>query len=95
MFITSHYFAFFKPNNKLYESFSVFCPCDQLENLELLEAEDVLIDWSQPIYLNFTHAKIMNKIEEFYAKTGTVEKLYGDIYGLVEPYVDEEEESDV
>ncbi|KAF7266979.1 hypothetical protein GWI33_019759 [Rhynchophorus ferrugineus] len=77
------------PNNKLYESFSVFCPCDQLDNLELLETEDVLIDWSQPIYLNFTHAKIMNKIENFYANIGTVEKLYGDVYGLMDPQIED------
>ncbi|CAG9772665.1 unnamed protein product [Ceutorhynchus assimilis] len=79
------------PNDKLYESFSVFCPGDQLENLELLETEDVLIDWTQPIYLNFTHARIMNKIEEFYAKIGTMEKLEGDFYGLVEPQLEETE----
>ncbi|ERL94095.1 glycine N-acyltransferase isoform X2 [Dendroctonus ponderosae] len=79
------------PNNKLYESFSVFCPCSQLENLELLETEDILIDWSQPIYLNFTHADIMSKIEEFYANIGTIEKLYGDVYGLVEPNLEETE----
>ncbi|XP_066251469.1 uncharacterized protein [Euwallacea similis] len=79
------------PNNKLYESFSVFCPCDQLENLELLQTEDVLVDWSQPIYLNFTHSKIMNKIEQFYNKIGTIEQLYGDVYGLVEPHLEETE----
>lgn len=85
------YLFFFQPNGKLYESFSVFCPCDQLEHLDLLADEDVLIDWSQPIYLNFTHAKIMNKIEEFYADRGTVDKLYGDIYGLTEPLEEKEE----
>ncbi|KAJ8914184.1 hypothetical protein NQ315_015957, partial [Exocentrus adspersus] len=79
------------PNGKLYESFSVFCPCDRLEHLQLLAEEDILIDWSQPIYLNFTHAKIMAKIEEFYAERGTMEKLYGDVYGLTEPMVDKEE----
>ncbi|XP_030756760.1 glycine N-acyltransferase-like [Sitophilus oryzae] len=77
------------PNNKLYESFSVFCPCDQLDNLELLETEDVLIDWSKPIYLNFTHAKIMGKIEDFYVNIGSMEKLYGDVYGQIEPQADE------
>ncbi|XP_050297231.1 glycine N-acyltransferase-like protein 2 isoform X4 [Anthonomus grandis grandis] len=71
------------PNNKLYESFSVFCPCDQLDSLELLESEDVLIDWTKPIYLNYTHARIIEKIEDFYGKIGTMEKLSGDIYGLI------------
>nr|CAI5828008.1 unnamed protein product [Callosobruchus analis] len=52
------------PNNKLYESFSVFCPCDQLDNMYLLLEEDVLIDWTQPIFLNFTHSEIVRKLEE-------------------------------
>ncbi|KAL1505233.1 hypothetical protein ABEB36_004841 [Hypothenemus hampei] len=79
------------PNNKLYESFCVFCPCDHLDDLTLLESEDVLIDWTQPIYLNFTHSRIMVRIEEFYAKIGTIEKLYGDVYGLVQPHLEEME----
>ncbi|XP_060525924.1 uncharacterized protein LOC132701765 [Cylas formicarius] len=82
------------PNNALYESFGVFCPCDQLEHLELLKTEDVLIDWSRPIYLNFTHARIMETIKEFYEPIGTMEKLYGDVYVLSEDgatVVEEEE----
>lgn len=78
-----------QPNGKVYESFSVFCPSDQLESLDLLEQEDILIDWSQPIYLNFTHACIMNKIEEFYQDKGTIEKQYGDIYVLTDPKEDD------
>uniref|UniRef100_A0A1B6MQD7 N-acetyltransferase domain-containing protein n=1 Tax=Graphocephala atropunctata TaxID=36148 RepID=A0A1B6MQD7_9HEMI len=68
------------PNGRLYESFSVFCPLDRLECLELLEKEDVLIDWSQPIFLNFTHSDIMDRLEEFYQHIGTMEKVQGDIY---------------
>nr|CAH7722566.1 unnamed protein product [Callosobruchus chinensis] len=64
------------PNNKLYESFSVFCPCDQLDNMYLLLEEDVLIDWTQPIFLNFTHSEIVKKLEEMYSERGgTMEKL--------------------
>ncbi|VEN59755.1 unnamed protein product [Callosobruchus maculatus] len=78
------------PNNKLYESFSVFCPCDQLDNMYLLLEEDVLIDWTQPIFLNFTHSQIVKKLEEMYSERGgTMEKLYGDIYGLMEPIEEE------
>ncbi|CAH1119037.1 unnamed protein product [Phaedon cochleariae] len=73
------------PNGKLYESFSVFCPCEQLNNLELLTEEDILIDWSQPVYMNFTHVKIMNKLEDLYSNMGVMDKMYGDIYGLVDP----------
>ncbi|XP_023018349.1 glycine N-acyltransferase [Leptinotarsa decemlineata] len=80
------------PNGKLYESFGVFCPCDQLENLELLTDEDILIDWTQPLYLNFTHAKIMEKLEDLYSTKGTMSKLYGDIYGLGKQETEKEEE---
>ncbi|KAJ9596461.1 hypothetical protein L9F63_012500, partial [Diploptera punctata] len=33
------------PNGRLYESLSIFCPCEQLDDLKLVEEEDVLIDW--------------------------------------------------
>lgn len=72
--------SLFQPNGKLYESFSVFCPCDQLEHLNLLMEEDVLIDWSQPIYMNYTHHMIIERIEELYSNKGTVDKIYGDIF---------------
>lgn len=81
-----------QPNGKTYESFSVFCPCDKLECLKLLEEEDVLINWKEPIYLNFTHNLIMAKIEDFYQDIGIVEKQYGDIYILSDQKHDEKEE---
>lgn len=81
-------FLLFQPNGLLYESFSVFCPCDQLDSLELLANEDILIDWSKPIYLNFTHKGIMERLEELYSKKGTLEKIYGDIYVCEEPPTD-------
>lgn len=70
----------FQPNGEIYESFSVFCPCDQLQNLDQLFNEDILIDWTKPLYLNFTHISIMDRIESFYSDKGTIEKLYGDVY---------------
>ncbi|KAK9872624.1 hypothetical protein WA026_018757 [Henosepilachna vigintioctopunctata] len=73
----------------MYESFSVFCPCDQLDNLCLLKEEDVLIDWTKPLYLNFTHALIMEKIEEFYSEIGTLEKLTGEVFFQSEPVEEE------
>ncbi|CAH1113010.1 unnamed protein product [Psylliodes chrysocephalus] len=81
------------PNGKLYESFSVFCPCDQLENIRLLTDEDMLIDWTQPIYMNFTHAKIMEKIEELYG--GTMEKLTGEVYCQIDEKIGNEEECNI
>ncbi|CAG9857956.1 unnamed protein product [Phyllotreta striolata] len=80
------------PNGKLYESFSVFCPSDQLDNIYLLTDEDVLIDWTRPIYLNFTHAKIMEKLEEMYARTGTMEKLTGEVYCQLDEEIRTEED---
>lgn len=81
-----------QPNGKLYESFSVFCPSDQLEHLELLMDEDILIDWTQPLYMNYTHHMIMERIEELYADKGTIDKIYGDIFTLTEPPQDDSTE---
>ena len=75
-----------QPNGRLYESFSIFCPCDQLDDLKLVEEEDVLIDWTRPIYLNFTHHLILEYFENFYtASIGTIEKVCGDIYVCTNP----------
>ncbi|GLV31757.1 uncharacterized protein CBL_07516 [Carabus blaptoides fortunei] len=78
------------PGDKLYESFSVFCPCEELEHLKLLEEEDMLVDWSEPIYLNFTHRLIMDQIEAFYADRGTMEKVSGDVYMCSNPPEDQD-----
>lgn len=75
----------FQPNGQLYESFSVFCPVDRLDCLGLVESEDILLDWTQPIFLNFTHSDIIDRIEKFYDTRGTVEKIAGDIYICEEP----------
>ena len=70
----------------MYESLSIFCPCDQLDDLRLVEEEDVLIDWTRPIYLNFTHHLIIEHLENFYtASIGTIEKVCGDIYVCTSP----------
>ncbi|CAG2056665.1 unnamed protein product, partial [Timema podura] len=67
------------PNGRTYESFCVFCPSGELDNLRQLEQEDVLVDWSSPIFLNFTHCAIMDRLEEFYQPIGTLEKVCGDV----------------
>lgn len=69
-----------QPNGQLYESFGVFCPLDRLECLSLLRDEDVLVDWGKPIFLNFTHESIMERIQEFYKDRGTVDQVCGDVY---------------
>ena len=42
--------------------------------------EDVLLDWTKPLYLNFTHIRITDWLESFYENIGTVEKVAGDVY---------------
>ncbi|KAK6638638.1 hypothetical protein RUM43_006905 [Polyplax serrata] len=81
------------PNGLLYESFSVFCPKSRLDLLSLLEEENILLDWSKPIYLNFTHTSITERLESFYETIGTVEKVIGDVYMCEEPKRDGEPEN--
>nr|CAD7392518.1 unnamed protein product [Timema cristinae] len=76
------------PNGRTYESFCVFCPSGELDNLRQLEQEDVLVDWSSPIFLNFTHCAIMDRLEEFYQPIGTMEKVRGDVYVCCNPPLD-------
>lgn len=46
-----------------------------------MRTEDILIDWHQPLYLNFTHIAIMNRLDDFYKiDYGVMERLDGDIY---------------
>ncbi|XP_061397067.1 uncharacterized protein LOC133332705 [Musca vetustissima] len=68
------------PENNIYRSFGIFCPSEQIEHVDLMETEDILIDWSLPLYLNFTHIAIMNRLDDFYKKKGIMERLEGDIY---------------
>lgn len=68
------------PNNNIYQSFGIFCPSSHIECVDLMRTEDVLIDWQMPLYLNFTHIAIMNRLDDFYSKFGLMERLEGDIY---------------
>ncbi|XP_071448140.1 uncharacterized protein [Hetaerina americana] len=69
------------PGGRLYDSFSVFCPVSRLDSLQLLAEEDQLVDWSRPLFLNFTHSSIVERIEEYCGhRLGCVEKIRGDIY---------------
>ncbi|XP_075152084.1 uncharacterized protein LOC142226095 [Haematobia irritans] len=68
------------PENNIYRSFGIFCPSQQIEHVDLMETEDILIDWKLPLYLNFTHIAIMNRLDDFYKKMGVMERLEGDIY---------------
>lgn len=68
------------PNHNIYESFGIFCPLDSLDNIELIKGEDVLFDWSIPMYLNYTHVNIMDRIEEFFKTIGNVERIEGEVF---------------
>ncbi|TMW46931.1 hypothetical protein DOY81_007987 [Sarcophaga bullata] len=68
------------PNNNIYHSFGIFCPSEQIEHVDLMRTEDILIDWQQTMYLNFTHIAIMNRLDDFYKEMGVMERLEGDIY---------------
>lgn len=46
----------------------------------------MLIDWTEPLYLNYTHVSIMDRIEAFYhGNIGHLDSLTGDIYTCDEP----------
>lgn len=63
----------------MYESVGVFCPNDRLELLRLLREEDVLIDWSRPLYINFVRCGIAEELTRLYEGTGTIETVVGDV----------------
>ncbi|XP_046819147.1 uncharacterized protein LOC124424315 isoform X1 [Vespa crabro] len=83
------------PHGLLYESVGVFCPNDELEHLHLLRDEDVLIDWSRPLYINFVHINIANKLVEFYKDTGNVDMVIVDVWACEDPQLmDQNEQSE-
>ncbi|KAL2722284.1 glutamic acid-rich protein-like isoform X2 [Vespula squamosa] len=83
------------PHGLVYESVGVFCPNDQLEQLYLLRDEDVLVDWSRPLYINFVHINIANKLVEFYKNTGNVDMVIVDVWACEDPLLlDQNEESE-
>ncbi|CAO1392397.1 unnamed protein product [Diamesa hyperborea] len=68
------------PNHQIYESFGFFCPIDNVELVELIQTEDVLFDWSIPMYLNYTHVNIVDRMEDFIKKIGHIERIQGEVY---------------
>ncbi|XP_043268788.1 uncharacterized protein [Venturia canescens] len=73
------------PHGLQYESFGVFCPGDRLDLLQLLRDEDILIDWTKPLYINFVHCDIANELVKLYEGTGNVEQVLGDVWACEEP----------
>ncbi|XP_029670323.1 uncharacterized protein LOC115239758 [Formica exsecta] len=82
------------PNGLVYESVGVFCPNDRLELLRLLREEDVLIDWSRPLYINFVHSDIAEELTRLYEGTGTIETVVGDVCACEESEQEEEKSQD-
>ncbi|XP_014297719.1 uncharacterized protein LOC103575638 isoform X1 [Microplitis demolitor] len=68
------------PHGLLYESFGVYCPTDKLDNLTLLREEDILIDWTKPLYINFIHCDIADELFRLYNDIGTIERVLGDVW---------------
>ncbi|XP_012531732.1 uncharacterized protein LOC105834065 [Monomorium pharaonis] len=90
------------PHGLVYESVGVFCPNDRLELLRLLREEDILIDWSRPLYINFVHRDIAEELTRLYEGIGTIETVVGDVCacdfkqeGESHQEVDQESDSDV
>lgn len=53
--------------------------------MDLLTSEDILLDLTQPLYLNFTHEAIVNRFEKRYEAH---DKITGDVYVCDNPPVD-------
>ncbi|XP_012281374.1 uncharacterized protein LOC105700272 [Orussus abietinus] len=73
------------PHGLLYESVGVFCPSDRRELVSLLREEDVLLDWSRPLYINFTHHQIVDELALLYEDVGTMDGVLGDVWACEEP----------
>jgi hypothetical protein len=46
----------------------------------MIQNEDVLFDWSIPMYVNYTHVNIVDRMEEFFKTVGHVERIQGEVY---------------
>ncbi|XP_078039802.1 uncharacterized protein LOC144471541 [Augochlora pura] len=73
------------PHGSFNESLGVFCPKGQLDLLQLVWKEDVLIDWSKPLYINFVHNDIAEELSRLYEDTGTIERVVGDLFICPDP----------
>ncbi|XP_065220861.1 uncharacterized protein LOC135845914 [Planococcus citri] len=68
-------------NGEIFGSLGLFCPTNRTDCLYLLLDENILIDWTKPLYIHYIHSSIMDNIEYIYRSVGIVEKkCYGDFY---------------
>ena len=68
---------------------TVFCPSERAELVDLLTSEEILLDLTQPLYLNFTHEAIVNRFERHYEAH---DKITGDVYVCNNPPEDDSTE---
>lgn len=45
-----------------------------------MQDEDILIDWSRPLYINFVHSLISDELIRLYNGIGIVERVLGDVW---------------
>lgn len=48
--------------------------------MTLLREEDILIDWTKPLYINFIHCDIADELFRLYNDIGTIERVLGDVW---------------
>lgn len=92
MFLYLSYILFstFQPNrDNIYESVTIFCPSERAELVDLVTSEDILIDFTQPLYLNFTNEAIVDRLEKHYEAH---DKITGDVYVCDKPPEDAADE---
>lgn len=60
-----------------------------------MQDEDILINWSRPLYINFVHSEISDELIRLYNGTGIVERVLGDVwsYKKIESIQQNEDES--
>ncbi len=48
--------------------------------MELIKTEDILFDWKKVLYMNYTPVDIVDRISEFFATIGAVERIEGEVH---------------
>lgn len=72
-----------QPNSEnIYGSVTAFCPSERAELVDLIISDDLLIDPTSPLYLNFTHKAIVDRFELHYEAH---DKITGDVYVCENP----------
>lgn len=46
----------------------------------MLRTETILFDWSKPMYLNYTHEHLVDRMEDFFNTIGHIDRIQGEVY---------------